>query len=214
MGVFRFGRPRRKQRSVCLSVAADPAKTILPAFHFRTISSADESLTSSAQSARSIASVAIADSRSGSVRKRVPWPAVAPASGGCGGGLGHGGECSGARAGSVPAGLQVQSTVVGPATPVQLAVQRSTRWWALAADGDCPPVHIKLRRTTAPDCHGGGGRGCGWAREMPERALPPRHRIPAYRLQLTENSRIPSSGVRIVGVAPRAAATRRRSNGS
>ena len=66
--------------------------------------------------------------------------------------------------------------------------------------------HLTVTVAAAADVDG--------AREVPERALPPRHRIPAYRRQLTEYSRIPSSGARIVGVAPRAAATRRRSNGS
>ena len=39
-------------------------------------------------------------------------------------------------------------------------------------------------------------RNVDGAREMPERALPPRHRIPAYRRQLTEYSRLlrPVSG--------------------
>ena len=61
------------QRAICCSIQCrgGSGRTILPAFHLRTISTAETSLTGSAESAASIASVAIAESRSGSVHNQM-----------------------------------------------------------------------------------------------------------------------------------------------
>ena len=61
------------QRAICCSIQCrgGSGRTILPAFHLRTISTAETSLTGTAESAASIASVAIAESRSGSVHNQM-----------------------------------------------------------------------------------------------------------------------------------------------